>query len=64
MGRVIKATVSTGWANGDHIDTLELPEEWDTWSEEEQTNLLEQFATECLHETCQGYAEVVDEDEL
>lgn len=60
----IKVTVSTGWANGEHIDYWDVPIGWDKMSKEEQENTLNEYAMEYLHETCGCHAELVeDEDE-
>ena len=56
-------TVSTGWANCDHVDYCELPENWNGLSEEDRDKWLSAAAMEYLHECCDAFAEVVDEDE-
>lgn len=61
MGKQIKVSASTGWANGDHVDYWELPDDWDTYSEEEKEKFLVECGDEYLHEMCEGFAEVVDE---
>lgn len=56
MSRVIKLHVSTGWANGDHTDEQALPENWDSFTEEEKDTFLEEAATDFLHNCCEAAA--------
>jgi hypothetical protein len=61
MPKFIELSVSTGWANGTHVEQQELPDDWETLSEIEKEVLLDEMATDFLHEKCQGYAHVVEE---
>ena len=61
MSRVIKLNVSTGWANCDHNEDLELPDDWDDWSEDEQNKFLNDVAVGFLFECCECSAWVEDE---
>lgn len=64
MTKKIKVTVSTGWANGDHVDYWELPLQWDDYDEAGKQKILDDFADEYLHDCCESFAELVDgEDE-
>ncbi len=63
MGKVIQLHVSTGWANGDHKEEMELPAAWETFSEKEQEDFLNECATDYLHECCEAAAWVKDEEE-
>ena len=63
MSKRIKMTVSTGWANGDHVDYEELPQFWDELSEEDKEGYLNTCATDYLNECCDSCAVLVDEDE-
>jgi hypothetical protein len=63
MAKQIKITVSTGWAYGDHVEYWELPENWDDFSDKEKGKHLNECALAYLHEVCDSYAEVVDEDD-
>lgn len=62
MAEQIKLTVSTGWANGNHVEYLELPSHWENLNELEKEEYLNECATEYLHECCESFGEVVDED--
>ncbi len=63
MAKQIKVTVSTGWVNGDYVEYWELPENWDEFSGKEKDKHLNECAMASLHEVCDSYAEVVDEDD-
>lgn len=63
MGKMIKTVVNTGWASGDHVDYHELPINWDDFTEDEKQKHLDELATDELHETCEAYAKVVDEED-
>ena len=62
MSRIIKINVSTGWANGDHNDEAELPDNWDAMSEDDQDQYLNECAVDLLHNTCECSAWVEDDD--
>lgn len=59
----IKVTVSTGWANGDHVDYYELPAHWENLSDQEKESWISEAAAEYLHETCEASGELVEDDE-
>lgn len=61
--KVIKLHVSTGWANGDYKEEIELPEEWDSLSEDEKEAFLNDVAVDYLHECCEVSAWVEDKGE-
>jgi hypothetical protein len=61
MPKYIELKVSTGWANGTHVEQQELPEDWEELTLYEQESILDEMATDFLHEKCQGYAHVVEE---
>jgi len=61
MGKQIKLTVTTGWADGQHVSHEELPAHWDEMSDKDKEEYLEESAQIYLDECCQGYAEVVEE---
>tara|TARA_R110000764_G_scaffold223907_1_gene312903 strand:+ start:115 stop:306 length:192 start_codon:yes stop_codon:yes gene_type:complete len=63
MSRIIKINVSTGWANGDYDEELELPDGWDDWTEEERDEFLNGCATELLHNSCECAAWVEEDEE-
>jgi len=63
MTKKIKVTVSTGWANGDHVDYWDLPIHWDELDEEQKQITLHSYAEEYLHETCESYAEVAEDED-
>jgi len=63
MTKVIKLHVSTGWANGDHKEEMELPDNWDEMTEDDQEKFLNEVAMEYLHECCESAAWVDDSDE-
>ena len=63
MSRIIKINVSTGWANGDHNDEVEIPDDWDTMTEDEQDKYLNECATDLLFNTCECSAWVEDDEE-
>jgi len=63
MSKVIKVNVSTGWANGDHNDEWDLPDNWEDYSEKEKERFLNDCALEYLHECCECSARVDDSDE-
>jgi len=63
MALKIKVQVSTGWANGEHTDYWDLPDDWKGLSQEEKDQVLNDYAEEYLYEKCDSYAEVVEEDE-
>lgn len=63
MAKKIKVTVSTGWAYGDHVDYWELPFNWDGFTKEEKDKFLDECENDYLHEVCESYAEVVDEED-
>jgi len=62
MSKQIKVTVDTGWANGDHVDYWDLPENWDSLTDKEKEKHLDDCANDFLHECCDSFAELVDED--
>lgn len=62
MGRVIKINVSTGWANGDYNEEMELPDNWEELSEKDQDDLLNEVALDFLHECCEVSAWVEGDD--
>lgn len=59
----IKLTVSTGWANGDHVEYIDLPHHWEALSNHGKENYLHSAATESLHDCCSAYGEVVEDEE-
>jgi hypothetical protein len=59
--KYIELKVSTGWANGTHVEQQDLPEDWEELTSEEKESILDEMATDFLHEKCQGYAHVVEE---
>lgn len=59
----IKLHVSTGWANGDHVDYQELPENWDEFTEDEKQKFIDECATDYLHECCEAAGWLVEDDE-
>ena len=60
----IKLTVSTGWANGDHVDYVDLPIHWDQLSDKGKEDWIHEAAGEYLHECCESFGELIeDEDE-
>ncbi len=59
----IKLKVSTGWANGDHIDYVELPENWDSFTEGEKQKFIDDSSVEFLHECCECSGWLVEDDE-
>ena len=61
--KCLKLVVSTGWANGDHVDYQELPDDWDEMSAEEQRNFIDDCARDYLFECCESYGEIVDEED-
>ena len=63
MSRIIKINVSTGWANGDHDDEVELPDDWDIMPKDEQDKYLNECATDLLFSTCYCSAWVEDDEE-
>ena len=56
MSKVIKINVSTGWANGDYNEEIELPDKWDEFTEEEKEEFLNESAMDFLHECCEAAA--------
>jgi len=62
MSKQIKITVGTGWANGEHVDYWDLPENWDKFTDKEKENYLDACANDFLHECCDSHAEVVEEE--
>ena len=62
MNRQIKTVVNTGWANCDHTQTEELPDNWDEWSEKEQDEFLNEIAVEFLHNCCEAAAWVEESE--
>jgi hypothetical protein len=52
MSRIIKINVGTGWANGDYNEEVELPDTWDTMTEDKQDEYLNECATDLLFNTC------------
>lgn len=63
MSRIIKINVSTGWANGDHNDEVELPDNWDDMSEDEQDSYLDGCAMDLLYNTCECSAWVEEDND-
>ena len=59
----IKMVVNTGWANGDHVDYIDLPIHWDSLSEEEKEEWLHDCAVEHLNNCCDTCAYLVEDDE-
>ncbi len=59
----IKMTVSTGWANGEHVDYQELPPDWDNLSHQEKENYIHACAGEYMHEVCSAHGELVGDDD-
>lgn len=60
---IIKLTVETGYVNGDHIDYCDTPDNWDNYTENEKERYMNDAANEYLHEVCQAYGEVVEEED-
>lgn len=56
MARVIKVNVSTGWANGDHNEEHELPGNWDSLTEDQKGECLNEIAMDFLYECCESSA--------
>lgn len=63
MTKQIKLTVSTGWAGGDHVDYVDLPDEWEELTERQQELLIDELGAGYLHEVCGCCGEVVDEED-
>ena len=63
MAKIIKLYVSTGWANGDHKKDVELPENWDNFTDDEKEKFLNEVAMDYLHECCEATAWVEDDEE-
>ena len=59
----IKMTVSTGWANGDHTDYAEAPDNWESMTEDEKDAYAHECATEYLYECCSASGEFVEDDD-
>ena len=57
----IQITVSTGWANGDHVDYCDLPIHWEKLNDEEKEEWIQEAAEEYLHQCCDAFGEVVDD---
>jgi len=64
MSKVIKLTVSTGWAGGDHVDYWDLPGNWDSMSDGEKEETIHEYSKEYLEQCCDAYGEVVDDSEV
>ena len=64
MARRIKIVVETGYVNCDHIDYMEIPYDWDEWSEKEKEQLLNVLALELLHKqvSCFAFLEGEEDD--
>ena len=62
MSRIIKLNVSTGWANCDYDEDLELPDDWDEWTEDARDKFLSDAAMDFMFECCECSAWVEDED--
>ena len=60
-GKYIKVTVSTGVAGFEHIEHFDLPCHWNSLNDSEKQKLVDDTATEFLHETCEAFGEVVSE---
>ena len=41
----IKVVVSTGWANGDHVDSYDLPNNWEALTESQRRVLINEYAS-------------------
>ena len=59
MARRIKIVVETGYVNCDHIDYMEIPDNFDEWTDEEKEKLLNDLALDLLHEqvSCRAFVE-------
>jgi hypothetical protein len=63
MLRFIRLTVKTGFMDADHVDDYELPNGWDTFTDERKESLLSNLAQEYLQDVCEAFGEVVEEDD-
>lgn len=63
MAKKIKVTVSTSWDNVDHVDYWGLPSNWDEFPDKEKRKYLNEWEIAYLHEVCESFAEVVDEED-
>lgn len=61
IDQYIKVTVSTGFAGLNHVEHFNLPCHWDSLNDSEKQKLVDDTATEFLHETCEAFGEVVSE---
>lgn len=62
MSRVIKINVSTGRANGDYNEEMELPDNWDDLNEDDQAKFLNDVGMDFLHECCEVSSWVQSDD--
>tara|TARA_R110000764_G_C10977434_1_gene379935 strand:- start:1173 stop:1358 length:186 start_codon:yes stop_codon:yes gene_type:complete len=58
----IKMMVSTGWANGEHVDYCELPCHWDNLTDSEKETWVDEAAHEYLLQVCSSCGEIVEDD--
>ena len=60
MAMKIKLTVETGWANGDHVSYEELPIHWDSLTDKEKEDLVDEWAVSYMHEVVSCCGELVE----
>ncbi len=59
----IRLTVSTGWANGEHVEYIDLPHYWGCLSKHGKEHYLRSAAIGSLKGCCSAYGEVVEDEE-
>ena len=63
MAQRIRLVIDTGFAGCQHEDFLDLPDDWETMSEEERQKYLDEEASDFLSNNINYSAYVVDDEE-